>query len=796
MKTLQTAPGTIAPDKPSNICLTNFRPVFKGSVSAVGMFARLEACTGMRPLALSGGDFILAAGNGIAVLRSETDKPVMVVSDLPCEPTCALRCGNGSVIVSGPAGQWKLAKCVGGWKLVGNGNQQWPAVSFRTESIGAVSVAVGQRRLANAYNGISSLSAADRKAVAADFAGAYRNAVAEATARGTFVAPVLAFCRAYDSKGALLFSTPPVAVMPAGRFVPRVDVPVVDGSAVSAYSVDVPAWRIKAVFDAADCPEVASVEVLVSNQFHSYSPEGSGTVSALRGSGAANILRVSLPGVDAGLEATAPRASQGRLRAAMARAEKICRPCTQLAQPFVVSERTVDVPPAEGDMIAALRALNTALATSVETVSLRDALLRAPHSMGAARVAAGSGTVAWGNLRALRSKGFPPVCFAASTGPAPWRVLATVTFGNSRRGVSFGAEYPSGCPQSFWPVFSYPSPDATQLRLTVHSGGITRSGVFALTPDGSGLRSVYISPDFAPLVLPEAPATTIVDITDASEDFPEAIALCPQSAPAAVERVVESPSAVAALCHMGAADGSWDYGRCRFAVGDGAGLHVLTVDRNRRSAAMRMVAEGAVCSPDAMAASPQAVFAALPRGLLRLDNTTRRIRWLATESFDTLAWESGRGELFAMGYDEMAHVFSDSFAGRFMHTAGGAVAVLMASGVPFAVDGDGVLMRIGREVDSEVDVDACYTVVPRGGLPVRLQALAVHAGGVFSGTMSATATGTGGHASPVVTLALRDRMDSPVVVPLMFRPVRNLEVRLAGRARTGFSFMGVNFRYG
>ena len=105
-------------------------------------------------------------------------------------------------------------------------------------------------------------------------------------------------------------------------------------------------------------------------------------------------------------------------------------------------------------------------------------------------------------------------------------------------------------------------------------------------------------------------------------------------------------------------------------------------------------------------------------------------------------------------------------------------------------------MRIGREVDSEVDVDACYTVVPRGGLPVRLQALAVHAGGVFSGTMSATATGTGGHASPVVTLALRDRMDSPVVVPLMFRPVRHLEVRLAGRARTGFSFMGVNFRYG
>ena len=409
----------------------------------------------------------------------------------------------------------------------------------------------------------------------------------------------------------------------------------------------------------------------------------------------------------------------------MARAEKICRPCTQLAQPFGVSERTVDVPPAEGDMIAALRALNTALATSVEAVSLRDALLRAPHSMGAACVAAGSGTVAWGNLRALRSKGFPPVCFAASTGPAPWRVLATVTFGNSQRGVSFGAEYPSGCPQSFWPVFSYPSPDATQLRLTVHSGGITRSGVFALTPDGSGLRSVYISPDFAPLVLPEAPATTIVDITDASEDFPEAIALCPQSAPAAVERVVESPSAVAALCHMGAADGSWDYGRCRFAVGDGAGLHVLTVDRNRRSAAMRMVAEGAVCSP-----------------------------------------------------------------------AGGAFAVLMASGVPFAVDGDGVLMRIGREVDSEVDVDACYTVVPRGGLPVRLQALAVHAGGVFSGTMSATATGTGGHASPVVTLALRDRMDSPVVVPLMFRPVRNLEVRLAGRARTGFSFMGVNFRYG
>ena len=158
----------------------------------------------------------------------------MVVSDLPCEPTCALRCGNGSVIVSGPAGQWKLAKCVGGWKLVGNGNQQWPAVSFRTESIGTVSVAVGQRRLAHAYN----------------------------------VAPVLAFCRAYDSKGALLFSTPPVAVMPAGRFVPRVDVPVVDGSAVSAYSVDVPAWRIKAVFDAADCPEVASVEVLVSNQFH------------------------------------------------------------------------------------------------------------------------------------------------------------------------------------------------------------------------------------------------------------------------------------------------------------------------------------------------------------------------------------------------------------------------------------------------------------------------------------------------------------------------------------------------
>lgn len=758
--------------------MLNLRPVdCDGTVhyQSVGSKTEVPAMRGRRPLLrLRDGDrtaWLLGADNVLEGWFEDAAAPTAIINGTPGHITGALAQGRGRALVMCRRGSLDVSVSNGQWSVRHNGGA-YPCVSFRATTQAGRTCTVGDRSLGAAYTGGTTLGATARRALADDLAQAYLSACADGASEGLFTAPVVLWCRYLDGDGRELLTTPPVVVKPEGTFTPWVETTVADGKTAAGYVLTVPCCGIEAVFEGADCPEVGAVEVYATPCLHPYRKWQQGTVVATRSGG----FRISLPGYGNDVSQSTAR-SAATMRRILGRCRHMGRLLATIPRPFDGHTRTKTIHHPGGESAdGAGDAVDAALVMKIQAPTLIEALMESPHTFGADIMAADAGAVMWGGLHPVRSRGFSPLFFAAATSaPAAdgARALVTVGFsGTGRRGVVLTQELPEIVPSRLGPVLSYPSPDATSIRITVFDGSKTRSAAFALTPDGSGRRSVYVSPGLAPIELPEVTATLVVDVTEPDDSHAQHVAACSTEAPLVPKVMKELVAPLEAVVPLSGSDSAWEFGRSRFVATSSAGLTSLTLSEGQRSLSVRLIA----ASPAALCPGRNTVYAALSNEVVAISAGNRKCATLFKGSFTGLAWDDVHGELLAMNAAGCT-VWSELTAGTYSRTDCTGGSGIAAGGESF-VETDERIYAVGLE-------DTATTVA------VRLEARYRSTGALFAprrlclhctGRLEEGILRLEDRGTEVCRATLAGDLRLPVVLPVLCRRIPELTLIVEGES--------------
>lgn len=758
--------------------LQNMRPVINGGVTEFHNVSDKKAYAaygGWRPLlSLSDGtrtEWLFCRGSALAggVLEADTT-PLAFESAAPgtvsgAIPLCGGRalavCSEGMLEVSLEGGVWRATPT----------SRRFPAVWFRTTSGGTLSHAVSSRSLGASYNGLASLGSSVRKSIENDFADAYRILCARAADSGLYTAPVLAWCRYLDCRGIEIFRTPPVAVCTGTSFDPWKQIAIENATTLGGYSVDVPCYGIDACFEACADSAVASVEIWMSPQLHPYRAGAPAHMTDVRGT----ALRVSLPGYVSGVYGGG-RGAHRRMLRLLGHAESLCRCVMAVEHPFGGTARSMPVPHyGEADPGAEGAEADTAMSGRISRPTLPEVLLGAPHTTGAGAVACDASTVVYGNLHVQRFEGFSPLFFAHGTADKNWRAFATVTFaGDGRRGVTFGGEYGMAAPLSVGPVLCYPSPDAVEMRITVYNGSETRSRVFALEPDDSGRRAVYVSEGLESVELPVVSATLVSDQRPAYEEYPEMLAFASLATPLCMDAVSALPAPAWCIAAMPQADMSWEFGRSRFLCATSAGIISAALDKNRKNISVKYADHRRPSSADALSVSPTSVFAAVDGAVVEFTATGRRARRLVGGEFSSTVWDDRRRELMCFG-DACCFVYCSDYGYCYTRPEYAGAVGIHAGGRAF-VARRGLLEDVDTE-DASTCVDICVEARHEvHGADVRPRALSIHCDGrLDEGMISMDANG-----SMVAQWRLGGNIRHPFAGRVLCRPVPRMRVVVEG----------------
>ena len=172
-----------------------------------------------------------------------------------------------------------------------------------------------------------------------------------------------------------------------------------------------------------------------------------------------------------------------------------------------------------------------------------------------------------------------------------------------------------------------PAPDAVSITIGVRTaGGLGSTGTFALVPDPSGQRSVYVAPGAKPFSLGNtSPQFAVPEAKPAQVSLAGYIALARTSMPqrllcarhAGVGRILALHAALAA-------QSAWDYGRSRFHIFADTGLYSLKADTGRRSLSATPVDSRVLDSPQALADTDDGLAASLSGDIVLLSGNTCR----------------------------------------------------------------------------------------------------------------------------------------------------------------------------
>lgn len=741
------------------------------------------------PLLRMGQNWLCGAGTSLSRCDAAGGASATLTAAAPGDIAAALAAGADSALVMCARGALAV-ECRSGLWSVEAASRRFPAVRFRTANLGVRTFAVGARSIAPAG---TALSESARKAVTADLAQAYEALSAEIAADGLHCAPVVARCRYFDARGRLLFTSPPVLVCPPMPFEPAIETAfAADGASVGAYTLELPLFRIEAAFEAADCPEVRRVEVALSPALHPFRADGAARVVMLRNP--AGTLRVSLPGYGCAVGAEGgPRLVERVIE----RLDSLETTAACVAAPFTAAGTVATVPAPNRAASAAGAAVDAALRRRVVPAAYHSVMLAAPHSFGAAVACAGGAPLmAWGRLTAVRFEGFSPEFFvqAPQSGEpaggvdAGWSAEATVRMADGSA-VQFSGQLPGPVPASFGPVLCYPAPDAVELTLVVRAGGIVRRGVFALHPDASGCRALYVAPGATPVGLPVVQQAVAAVPAPSVVPFPDAVAFCDAAAPLAVVATARLGGApVAALAPLRSADGAWEYGRHRFVAASADGIFSLALDGGSRAPSVKQLGTAPVASAAALAAVGDAVYAATPSGLLRIAAGRRRLARLLPGSFASLAFDPARRELLAIGPDICAAFCLDhggwylrpEYAGTEARHAGADHFLATGAGGPY--------LTMDEDPDAAVDVAVDDLLCPG---PVQPRAFTLEASGSVApaavtlyaappaGTAFAHTGSWGSGLVPLRSISLAGTVLRPVAAPVLARPCATLRLHIA-----------------
>lgn len=499
----------------------------------------------------------------------------------------------------------------------------YPSLSLTSQGAGSYQAVMAPRTIPG--ESLSSM-VPDRKTAAAlcdDFADAYCHCAEAALGAGAYIQPALVRYRLLDARGRRLFESAPVLLSrdglgqssPSG-YIERTLTP--DGTA-AAHTLSTDGWRpvlgIPAGFATA-APDVACVEVLVSEQFHPWHPDAAPAVTIAH-RGDSKLVRVSLPGTGCGLTVITEEASRLRLTLAAARMDMIEHCAARIAlsggDTAARSITTAVCPPAAG-VAGSVRRMDAALATRPQVPALP--LLTWPNRLWARHVACDAGIIAWADLAGLRFGGYPPCSMAISRSAATghWRMGVSVTFAGGTEKTVTEEEGTGNPPSLLSPVLCYPAADAVEMRVQLVHGTSTFDRRFALTPDPSGRIAIYISPGFAPVDLSQGKmklfeVETSVNVAHA---YADATAISSPDSPCEATAVARTGTGapVTGIAATGSGNQAWDFGRHRFVLGSADGLYSLAVSHGRHS--MRRIYPQGLQRGDALAsAGSHGVYALL-----------------------------------------------------------------------------------------------------------------------------------------------------------------------------------------
>lgn len=791
--------------------VTNLRPGPGGCLVPVGEPAVYGGLSGGRLLACLGSSAgqVLLASDGLALLSTPARVPGMPVTKvagaLPAAARCAFVRNEAEAMVMTGAGP-VMVTMAGGAPSASPVDYEYPPIGFVAATAGLLSTTVPDRELSATYQGASRLDMRDESAVTGDLERAYASLCASASATGVMIQPALMRYRLRDSGGRVLFTSPAVLVGHVSGAQCASTVPVMsanrrhlDGYTISAYT-----WRptveIPAASDAV-AAAVASAEIYMSPLFHPYNPDMEGKIIVGRASDPTEpFIRVGLPGRHCGLGSDFKGASRRTVMKALARMDSIEERVAVIVNPYAGGGRSVTVDcSADPDPAQVARQLSAALRRRVPVAPVHEVTLSAPHTFSAGCCAADASTVAWGNITSRRYKGYPAAVFSGGTSVGSCTVTTVVRFGNGK-GVTRTDTFASGMSQSLWPVICYPSPDATELTVTVNTGAKIYSRSFALTPDESGRFAVYVADSPVPLTL-AAVASAPASVVDApSESYPDMVAVAPADNPLAADVFSRlGGGEVRALLARAAADQSWEFGRCRFIAGAAAGIFSVGVGKNRMSLSTRRLCADGISRPDALAqADGGEVFALVGNTagagpvLVSIAASGKVAHFDDASHFAALAWNASRGELWAVRTDGTSAVYCRDYGWRrYNRTSPLLTGVAVVAGEPYGSSPSGPV-RLCREFAADtcrvalsVDTEAAgaAAVLPSA---VRVFMTASELAGF---RFEAEAAGiTGESLRPVVSAGVSGACRSPLGFSLPDRHSRRLRLSLGGDVSADFMF--------
>lgn len=715
---------------------------------------------------------------------------------------CAMHAHSGETFVMTESGPKILAEpSNGSAPQLTDAVADYPAVVLRAVSGAPVQATVGARKLSRAYTSGQTVSDADNRALVGDYVEAYRSMVADAAAAGCYVQPVLARYRLLDSAGRALFESAPALLShPEGsNFAGSQPLYSSDGMNVEGYTLTARSWAL--MVETAPCNDptatrVAAVEVLATPQFHPYNPKAAATVSTGRlGNGSTPWAHVALPGRSEGLSAGFGDSARRRVMKAIARMEEMEQRMAYVTSPFRSSGLAAQPLCApESDPANDSTTLRAGMRQAVRPTAFERVLLSAPHSFSASHCAAGGATVAWAGVTVHRYRGYRAAAFAATTDAVDGHALISVKF-KGMLGVMRQEVFSALAPTSFGPILCYPSPDAVEMTISTTIDGVTRRRVFALEPDESGRRAVYVEPSLSPIALPVVSVGGIINVREPVENFPGAVAIAGADMPLAIKAYsMVSGGDIRALLSRHPGESSWEFGRERFLAACADRVVSVGVDTSSWRLSLRALLTTGVERSDAAVAVKSDIFILSGTRLMRITPRGSVSTVDSCPEARSLAYDATHGELLAITGSTEARAYTvEPPYGYYSRTLPAITEVVHAGGRPFGATESGLAQLDCEDFSGPVEVAVARASADSGRTPRRPVALrfVASASDVDGRVTVGSCNADGGLRRPVCALRLSGPLVAPLSVAVAGAPVRVAGISFSGKVTDDFRLSSV-----
>lgn len=742
------------------------------------------------------GRLLVSKGSSLAeysdgmLMASENELPGKARCSLPLAANGLVMCEQGAALVEIDEGKPKVTVAA----------KDYPPISIYGVDDVELTVGVDRRTLSRSYS-TGLFDKKDRESLVGDLSAAYLRLCADASASGVLLQPALARYRLLDASGNVLFESAPVLVSHSGgaQCCDSVALGSSDRTTVDAYNLKAGTYHVELALPSMADSGVAQAEILMTPLFHPYDPAGEGMAQLGRADSSSSVFaRVGLPGRHRGLGTVYRNNARSIILKAISRIEMLEERVCVIQDPFggearsVVPEISCRVDPE--DCTARIKAV---FAKGVSPRAYKRVMLERPHRFSAAAVAECSGAVAWGNVRSLRYPGYPLATFASAVSSGSWRAVSAVYF-KGDKGVVRKEEYAGLALVKLGPVLCYPAPDAREMTVVYYHEGRNHKQTFALSPEASGRFAVYVDPSMKPISLPECSPTVTVAATEESVEFSDTVAYARVGRPLDIIATADAGSEVVAIAGRSGSEQAWDFGRARFTIGCRHAIYSAGISLGSKATGLRTLLASGINRPDALAVGKDGEVYVAGNGIscLSRNGAVRRLSY--SDEYVAVGYDGVRDELWALRREGKADVYCRRFDyGRFEYPS------LSAEGFMHL---GSLYLLAGRKIyDTAVEMP--------GAVDVRLRLIAkpsdrygmvrahrVHMaaqGSTIEGSLSVQGRSVTGLRPWLIRRAqLRGVLAGPVVMNLVSREVRSVEISLDARVSDDFVFDSFTLLYG